>query len=71
VAIQIILEQMLPAASERPAVPAAQSLAHATGDLQERLAAARAVITSMPEPAPPEVNNLLDRLSQLVEKASL
>lgn len=60
-AIQIILEQMLPTASERPAV--------ATIPLQERLAAARAVLASMPEPAAPEVNSMLDRLSQLVDKA--
>ncbi len=61
-AIQIILEQMLPTTSERPAAAATP--------LQERLAAARAVLASMPEPAAPEVNNMLDRLSQLVDKAN-
>ncbi|MDO9065967.1 MAG: AI-2E family transporter, partial [Chloroflexota bacterium] len=61
-AIQIILEQMLPTFSERPAVAAIQ--------LQERLAAARAVLASMPEPAAPEVTSMLDRLSQLVDKAN-
>jgi putative permease len=61
-AIQILLEQLLPTASERPVVAAVP--------LQERLAAARAVLASMPESAAPEATNVLDRLSQLVEKAS-
>jgi putative permease len=61
-AIQIILEQMLPTTSERPAV--------ANIPLQERLAAARAVLASMPESAAPEATSVLDRLSQLVEKAN-
>jgi predicted PurR-regulated permease PerM len=62
-AIQIILEQMLPTTSERPLVT--------TPHLQERIAAARAVVASMPEPAAPELNNMLDRLSRLLEKANL
>ena len=61
-AIQILLEQMLPTASDRPAV--------ASVSLQERLAAARAVLAAMPESAAPEATSVLDRLSQLVEKAS-
>ena len=61
-AIQIILEQMAPVSSERPAA--------AAPTLQERLAAARAVLASMPEPAPPEVSNMLDRLSRLVDNAT-
>jgi putative permease len=61
-AIQILLEQLLPTASERPVVAAVP--------LQERLAAARAVLASMPESAAPEATSVLDRLSQLVEKAS-
>jgi putative permease len=60
-AIQILLEQLLPTASERPVVAAVP--------LQERLAAARAVLASMPESAAPEATSVLDRLSQLVEKA--
>jgi putative permease len=69
-AIQIILEQVLTSTGEQPAVPVTQSLARSTGQLQERLAAARAVLASMPEPAAPEVSNMLDRLSLLVDKAS-
>jgi putative permease len=61
-AIQILLEQLLPTASERPVVAAVP--------LQERLAAARAVLATMPESAAPEATSVLDRLSQLVEKAS-
>jgi putative permease len=60
--IQILLEQLLPPAGERTAV--------AEISLRERLTAARAVLASMPEPAAPEVTSVLDRLSQLVEKAS-
>jgi putative permease len=61
-AIQILLEQMLPTASDRPAVAAVP--------LQERLVAARAVLASMPESAAVEATSVLNRLSQLVEKAS-
>jgi putative permease len=61
-AIQILLEQLLPTASERPVV--------APVPLQERLAAARAVLATMPESAAVEATSVLDRLSQLVEKAS-
>ena len=69
-AIQIILQQMLPTASEQPAAAATDSLAQSTVLLQERLAAARAVLVSMPEPSALEVNSLLDRLSQLVDKVN-
>ena len=62
-AIQIILQQLLPSRSERPA--------EVTADLRERLAAARTVLASMPEPAAPEVSNMLDRLTQLVDEANL
>lgn len=63
-AIQILLEQMLPATSERPA--------GATIALQERLAAARAVLASMAESAPaaPEVTSVMNRLSELVDKTN-
>ena len=61
-AIQIILQELLPSGSARPP--------EATGNLQERLAAARAVLASMPEPAAPELSSMLDRLTQLVDKAS-
>jgi predicted PurR-regulated permease PerM len=69
-AIQIILEQLLPARGEQPAEVADNSLAGSTARLQERLVAARAVLASMPEPAAPEVSNMLDRLTRLVDKAS-
>jgi putative permease len=61
-AIQILLEQMIPATSEQPAM--------ASVSLQERLASARAVLASMPPPAAPEAASMLDRLSQLVDKAN-
>jgi putative permease len=70
-AIQIILQQLLPSRSERPADATAPSMAQSTGLLQERLAAARAVLASMPEPAAPEVSSMLDRLARLVDKANL
>jgi predicted PurR-regulated permease PerM len=69
-AIQIVMQLMLPATSEQPVAAAPQSLAGSPVQLRERLAAARAVLVSMPEPAAPEVSNMLDRLSRLVEKAS-
>jgi putative permease len=61
-AIQILLEQMIPATSEQPTM--------ASISLQERLASARAVLASMPAPAAPEAASMLDRLSQLVDKAN-
>lgn len=78
-AIQIIVQQALPARGERPAEVAVESPAgslprpvgSSAAHLQERLAAARAVLASMPEPAAPEVGNMLDRLTQLVDKANL
>jgi predicted PurR-regulated permease PerM len=60
-AIQIILQELLPSASERQG--------EATESLTERVAATRAVLTSMPEPAP-ELNSMLERLTKLVEKAT-
>lgn len=69
-AIQIVLQQILPATSEQPVAAAPRSLAGSAVQLQERLTEARAVLVSMPEPAAPEVSNMLDRLSRLVEKAS-
>jgi putative permease len=69
-AIQIILEQMLPAVSEQTAPVASEDLAQSSHRLQERLAAARAALLSMAEPAPPEVSNMLDRLSRLVDKVN-
>jgi predicted PurR-regulated permease PerM len=61
-AIQILLEQTLPTTNERTVV--------AEISLQKRLVEARAVLASMPEPAAPEVTSMLDRLSQLVDKAN-
>ena len=60
-AIQIILQELLPSGSGRSA--------EMTLSLRERLDGVRTVLASMPEPAP-ELNSMLERLTQLVDKAN-
>lgn len=46
----------------------ASTPAHATVELHERLAKVQLALTGEEDPPPPEIRNLIDRLSQLVQK---